>query len=144
MENGMKRIFSIVAYSFIMFIIASCSDSIVSECDSNKQDIKIRSTFSSIQEEIFTKSCATAGCHGGNFVSGALNLEPQNAFEQLVGFQSIENSNKFRVEVNNSSNSFLIDKLEGNGTTVMPPSGKLPQFMIDSVKAWIDNGALNN
>ena len=49
-----------------------------------------------------------------------------------------------RVKPFESENSYLIRKLRGQGTSVMPPSGQLKAAVIDSVVAWIDKGALNN
>ena len=41
-----------------------------------------------------------------------------------------------------SSSSHLIQRLRGDGAEVMPPSGKLPDEIIDKIAKWIDEGAV--
>lgn len=51
-----------------------------------------------------------------------------------------------RVEVGDPDNSYLIHKLEGTQTQggLMPPGGALPQTSIDTIRAWITNGAIDD
>ncbi len=124
-----------------MIIISSCTDKIVSECD---EDLTTgASTFSSIQAEIFDKHCATSGCHAGNQPAGALLLTGDNVYNNLVGKSSNQVSMNL-VEPGDSKNSYLIKKLLGEGTSLMPPLGKLPDDYINNVSEWIDNGANND
>ena len=101
----------------------------------------MRATLTSIQNELFTKSCALSGCHGG---SQQPSLVAGQSYGNLVNVNSFGNSSLKRVKPFESENSYLIRKLRGDGTSVMPPSGKLPVTVIDSVVAWIDKGAFNN
>lgn len=104
------------------------------------------SKFSEIQSRVFTPTCAVAGCHGGSNVQANLSLSEGNAYNNLVNKQSFRNPNFVRVKPGDSGNSFLIKMLRntGEGTTVMPPTGKLSDAVIDSIALWINNGALNN
>jgi hypothetical protein len=49
------------------------------------------------------------------------------------------------IEQGNSSRRYLFQRVSSDDVfSVMPPSGKLNQSFIDSLKVWIDNGAPNN
>jgi hypothetical protein len=110
----------------------------------------LEANLDSIQDFIFTPSCATIGCHNGigAALPGVMNLSNADAsFLALVGVNSIQDPALQRVEANSSANSYLIRKMEnaaGITGTVMPPPPRapIPQADIDIVKAWIDAGAL--
>ena len=123
---------------------------LLSACESNIQgpeDLRppvnkpIRATFSSIQNELLSPTCALSGCHGG--VQDP-NLSTGKSFGNIVNVASIENQSLLRVKPFDSNNSLLVRKLRGQNTSVMPPAGQLSAAVIDSVAAWIDRGALNN
>lgn len=131
----------IIGLVTVFFI--SCSDGIVSECETLPTDIKIKSNFSSIQTELFDKNCATSGCHSGQFPSADLDLSRGNAYKNIVGVKS--SGDLMYINQGNSSESYLYQRISSNDIfNVMPPTGRLNQAFIDSLKLWIDNGALNN
>lgn len=127
--------------SLLLFV--GCEDSIQGPEDEpvNGGPQNMPARFSSIQNEVFSKSCALSGCHNG---SQSPNLSEDQAFGNLVNQASLENPSMLRVKPGDSNNSLLMKKLRNDGTSVMPPSGQLSQAKIDSIAAWIDNGALNN
>jgi len=91
--------------------------------------------FSAIQQNIFNKRCTV--CHSGSIPSGGLDLSEGNAYGELI--------NKELVVPRNSGSSILFQRLNSdNPDFQMPPTGKLPQALIDSVAVWIDRGALRN
>jgi hypothetical protein len=103
-------------------------------------------TLQSIQQNVFTPSCA--GCHTGigTTLPGALNLTNAAASHAaLVGIASLEVPTLSRVAAGNPNESYLIRKLEGTPGIVggrMPLiGGPLPQTTIDSIRLWITNGA---
>lgn len=107
-------------------------------------------TLGQIQSQVFSPSCS--GCHSGptsgNLPSG-MNLSTANdSFNALVNVTSLQVGTLNRVTPNDSTNSYLIHKLEGGPNIVgsrMPQGGPfLDQATIDMIKAWIDDGALNN
>jgi hypothetical protein len=126
---------------FLFFI--SCEESIQGPDDENNNggSSNMRATFSSIQANVFTPTCALAGCHGG---SQSPNLSVGQAYNNLVNKASSQNPSMMRVKPGESSNSYLMKKLNGDGTSIMPPSGQLSQAKIDSIALWIDTGASNN
>lgn len=138
--NTIKIIILLTVSLSLMLI--SCSENIVSDCkvDNNLKE-PMKATFSDIQKKVFNTTCATSSCHGG-FQSPTLN-EGQ-AYKNIVGVDNI-NGNMQLVKPGDSQNSYLIKKLLGDGTPMMPSGGdKLDQAIIDSIAYWIDSGALNN
>ncbi len=127
----------------ILFSIAivSCNDSIVTECEIDTDNIKIRANYQSIQKELFDKSCI--GCHSGSLPSGGLNLSSDVSFSNIKDREN-GNKNMLLVKSGVADSSYLIKKLEANDGSVMPPTGKLNQAVIDTVKLWINSGAINN
>lgn len=125
--------------STLVISFYSCSDGIVSELPPEK-NIKIRANFTSIQAEVFDKYCIS--CHAGNFASGSLDLTAGKSFNNLVDKLN-SSGNKKLIETGSVVRSYLIDRLESN-SDVMPPTGKIEQYLIDSLKVWIEQGALNN
>jgi len=129
---------------FLALLFFSCADQIVSECGDESHGNNMRARFSAIQQELLTPTCAKAGCHSGLTPTAGLNLEAGNAYVNLIDENSTQESAFKLVRPFNSDSSWIIHKMRAQGTTVMPPSGNLPQAVIDSVAAWIDNGALND
>ena len=126
-----------------VFLISACEDNIQGPSDDNgpADGNKMRATFTSIQNELFTPTCAKSGCHAG---SQSPDLSAGKAYGNLYNVTSSENQSLLRVKPFDSNNSLLVRKLRGQGTSVMPPTGQLSAAVIDSVVAWIDRGALNN
>ncbi|MBX3044101.1 MAG: hypothetical protein KIT33_04500 [Candidatus Kapabacteria bacterium] len=134
--------FSFVFYIlFSLFLINSCADGIVSECpDDSKSNMP--ATFSAIQTEVFNKSCAYSGCHAGNLPSAGLDLSAGKSYDNIVNKEIF---GLMYVKPGSADESYLFDRINSNSSSsVMPPTGRLPQSVIDSVRAWIDAGALNN
>ena len=132
---------------FLNVLLLACSRSLVTECDNpdegNSNMITETVTFTQIQNQILTPSCARARCHVGNFPTAGLDLSA-GAWDRLVNIPSTEKPELLLVKPGDSNNSFLVHKLTANNTNVMPPGNPLDQTLIDSVKSWIDSGALNN
>lgn len=146
---SIKRLFlKNLATLVLLFFITGCSENITTECEpfSGSQTAKTLSSFSEIQKEVFTPSCALSGCHAGSNLQANLNLIAGESYNNLVGKQSLLNPAFLRVKPGDSENSFLVKMLRnsGNGSSLMPPSGKLSDAVIDSIVTWINNGALNN
>ena len=138
--------FKIILFTTLIMTLSffSCSESIVSECEPDiKVDGQMKASFKEIQEQVLTPSCATSGCHAGQF-SSAPNLEEGKSFGNIVGIDNLARNMK-QIEAGNSANSYLYKKLLGDGTTLMPLGGqKLDKDILDTIKVWIDNGAKNN
>lgn len=109
----------------------------------------LQPSLDSIQANVFGVSCALAGCHTGPtgpaLPQGMDLSSADSSFANLVGVTSIQNSALQRVAPNDAANSYLIRKIEGTAAAgnQMPPGGPpLDQATIDTIREWIDNGAL--
>lgn len=105
--------------------------------------------FSRIQAQIFTPTCAKAGCHASSSAEAGLVLEAGQAYGNLVGRPSSQRSDLARVQPGDPERSYLILKLRGDPSITglrMPQDG--PPFLtseqIDGIAAWIRAGAPNN
>ncbi len=139
----MRIYLKITLLLILSLMIYSCQDNIVSNCEIVIPPEGVRATFQSIQNNIFTPSCAKSGCHSGVNPQQGMSLEAGKAYSNLVGVPSVQ-SMLNRVEANDSENSWIIKKLSAEGTSFMPPTGQLANATIDTVAAWIDKGALEN
>ncbi len=109
----------------------------------------VRSTFEAIQDHIFNESCISSSCHSSAWAAAGLSLEPDVAYEQLVG--RVPQNAKAREEgmllvtAGDPGKSFLITKLTGSGVGYgdrMPRSySSLSGVAIDAVRAWVAAGA---
>jgi hypothetical protein len=104
-------------------------------------------SFSSIQANVFTPSCATAGCHQGASAPQGLRLEEALSYAMLVNVVSSEDPNVLRVAPGNPGASYLVQKIEGSASVgaQMPLNAvPLPQVTIDVIRQWITDGALDD
>jgi hypothetical protein len=106
-------------------------------------------TFSQIQVEIFTPTCAKAACHDSVGISGGMILEAGQAYGNLVNQPAQSNSTFDRVEPGDPERSYIIKKLRGDPDITgerMPFDGPpyLSPEQIAGIAGWIRAGALNN
>lgn len=104
-------------------------------------------TFTRVQNEIFTPSCARIGCHDPLGQQSQLVLTAGRAYGEIVNRASVEMPSLARVKPNDPSNSYLYRKLTGAGITgdrmpqTLPP---LSDAQIKLVRDWIRRGAPND
>jgi hypothetical protein len=108
--------------------------------------VGLEPNLNSIQERVFSPTCATAGCHSGGTPSADLDLsDAMTSYMELVGVESTRLAGRILVIANDSANSYLIEKLGPNPSAgqQMPPGGRppLPDSDIDVIRQWIDSGA---
>jgi hypothetical protein len=111
--------------------------------------VTVQPTFTSIQQNVFARSCSSTSCHSTFSQRGALVLEPDKAYSNLVGVRpdniAARNRGLFRVLPGTPDSSFLMIKLTGPGPDEgdrMPYSNDpLSQQAIDAIRTWIANGA---
>ncbi len=105
-------------------------------------------TFSALQDDFFTPTCARAGCHSSGASSGGLILSADVAYGNLVDSPSQQQPQFNRVTPNEPDNSYLIKKLRGDLDITgsrMPAGGPfLTDEQIERFVSWIDAGAPNN
>ena len=133
---------AIVLFSFILF----------SACDEDNPTAPEESnvstpnpTLSSIQANVLTPGCALVNCHGNSGTQANLNLTNGQSFANLVGVDSQLFPPSKRVAPGDGANSILVRILKGEVSPRMPQDrAALSNTIIDSIKKWIDNGAMNN
>ncbi|HEX5717945.1 MAG TPA: hypothetical protein VF179_17430 [Thermoanaerobaculia bacterium] len=106
-------------------------------------------TFAQIQSQIFTPTCAKAGCHAASAASGEMILEAGQAYGQIVNRPAVGNSSLDRIEPGDPERSYMIKKLRGDPDITgerMPLDnpGSLTQEQMDGIVGWILAGAPNN
>jgi hypothetical protein len=103
--------------------------------------------FSEIQSNVFTPTCATAGCHAGAGAPQGLRLDAANSYGLLVNVPSSEVPSIPRVAPGDPDGSYLIQKLEGTAAVgEQMPLGRQPlaQATIDVIRQWITDGAMDD
>jgi hypothetical protein len=104
-------------------------------------------TFSRVQAQIFTPSCALSGCHAGPNPQRGMNLGAGVAYSMIVGVASAE-STRLRVAPGDPDASYLVSKVKGDATIAgsrMPFGG--PYLPADKEKLlvdWVRRGAPND
>ncbi len=104
-------------------------------------------TFTRVQNEIFTPSCAVIGCHDPLGQSSQLILTAGLAYGNIVNRPSVEMPSLARIQPNDFARSYLYRKITGAGITGerMPLAGPpLSDAHIDLVRNWIRRGAPND
>jgi len=101
-------------------------------------------SFAADVQPILTASCATAPCHAGTTPSAGMDLSAGNARAALIGVNS-PNYGIVRVVPGNSAQSLLWLKLSDDPPgAAMPLTGSITEQERLTIRAWIDEGALDN
>ena len=107
-------------------------------------DIDYESTYDAIQAEVFDAYCTS--CHNENALGG-LDLSPGVSFGNLFEVESVS-SDLQRVHPGDEQRSYLWSKVAAHvddsiliSGGMMPPSGPLPENLLDLLRVWITSGA---
>lgn len=107
-----------------------------------------QATFTAVQQQIFTASCAFSGCHGGSSPQQGMNLRAGAAFANIVNVPSREQPSLDRIEPSDPDNSYLYLKVLGDSSISgvrMPRGGAmLSRNLLDLLREWIERGAPND
>jgi len=104
-------------------------------------------TFTRVQTEIFTPTCAVIGCHHQIGQQSQLVLIAGSAYGNIVNVPSVESPSLRRITPNDFANSYLYRKITGAGITGdRMPQGlpALSDAQIKLVRDWIRRGAPND
>ncbi len=104
-------------------------------------------TFTRVQNEIFTPTCAQLGCHDRLGQQEGQVLTAGVAYMNIVNHPSVEMPQLNRVTAGDPSNSYLYRKITGAGITGdrMPQGGPyLTDAQIKLIRDWIRRGAPND
>lgn len=104
-------------------------------------------TFSRVQAEIFTPSCALSGCHAGGSPQAGMDLSAGKSYASTVGVRASE-STRPRIAPGDPASSYLISKTAGDATisgSRMPLGGPyLPDSAQKLLVDWVQRGAPND
>ena len=145
---------SIIVIICGLLIITACSKKTVDTVE----PVNNVSSFSLMQDKIFTPSCAISGCHASNtdatFRQHSLILEKSVAYQNLVGVTPMNELSKtdghLRVRAFKSLESLLYHKLNWDvahhggkqyGLPMPLGSNALSVGQIEFVRRWIEAGA---
>jgi len=104
-------------------------------------------TFTRVQNEIFTPTCARLGCHDRIGQQSSQVLVAGEAYANIVNHPSVEMPSLMRIAPLDPANSYLYRKISGSGITgdrmpqALPP---LTDAEIKLVRDWIRRGAPND
>jgi hypothetical protein len=106
-------------------------------------------SFSQIQGQIFTPSCAKAGCHAASSGAGGMVLAAGVSYAQIVGRPAPEDPALDLVKPGDANDSYLVRKIRGDpdiSGARMPLDGPpyLTPQQIAGIEGWIAAGAPNN
>jgi hypothetical protein len=105
-------------------------------------------TFTAVQQQIFSQSCAFSGCHGGDSPAEGMSLLAGDSFDNIVNVRSSQRGSLDRIEPSDPDNSYLYLKVIGDSSisgSRMPRGGAaLSQHLIDLLRDWIERGAPND
>ena len=111
------------------------------------EPVDTSATFTRVQNEIFTPTCAALGCHDPLGQQESQVLSPGRAYASTVGVTSHQNPSLKRVAPGDPANSYLYRKIVGAGITGdrMPQGGPyLNDAQIKLIRDWIRRGAPND
>ena len=102
-------------------------------------------TLDELQSLIFIPHCASCHTGQGDELPASLNLSSSaDTYASTIGATSTEDPRLSLVEPEQSTNSYLIRKIEGTqsvGMRMPRNQDPLPEWMISAIKRWIDAGA---
>ena len=108
----------------------------------------IQPTLSSIQEQVFSTTCAVSGCHAPPGPQLDLDLSAGQARAHLVGVASVEQPARSRVTAGEPLDSYLFMKITGDARISgerMPLGGApLAPEQLQAIRDWIEAGAADD
>lgn len=133
----------------VALLLTACGnlETITGPDDVGEDPIDQSATFTRVQNEIFTPTCANLGCHDPLGQQSQMVLSPGRAYASTVNVASVEMPNLMRVRPGDPANSYLYRKITGAGITGdrMPLSlPALSDAQLRLVRDWIRRGAPND
>jgi hypothetical protein len=104
-------------------------------------------TFTRVQSEVFTVSCALSGCHAGSAPTAGMNLSAGVSYGNIVGVVSTERGDLQRIAPGDPERSYLVKKIRGDADIVgsqMPLIGSITAAKRQLVIDWVRRGAPND
>jgi mono/diheme cytochrome c family protein len=129
--------------SGLLLLTAACG----SEDSEEPPEAPVEPRLSSIEQQIFQRSCAFSSCHGGEAPKKGLLLEGPT-YTRLVNQPSAVVKDRVLVVPGNPGASYLYEKLTSSkpadGDQMPDASTPLSAAKLEAVRAWIAAGAKND
>lgn len=139
----MKRVIVLLS----LLAAAGCGNLVELPTTPDAGEVDPTATFTRVQNEIFTPSCAHGGCHDAVGRQQGLVLAPGQSYAMLVNVPSSEVTSAVRVQPGDHVASYLYRKVTG-GSIVgerMPLGGPyLSDAQMNLLRDWIRRGAPND
>ena len=107
------------SYAFLIAVVLAAA--MTAACPSDKA-IEVP-TFDQVMARVIEPRCVFSSCHGRPTVAAQLDLTAEAACRALVDATSCLFAERTRVVPNQPENSFLLEKLVGQGLTDKPTAG---------------------
>jgi hypothetical protein len=135
--------------ALLALVAAACGGSARSPTEPGSVPPGSALSFSQIQGQIFTPSCAKAGCHAASSGAGGMVLAAGVSYAQIVGRPAPEDPQLDLVKPGDPNDSYLVRKIRGDPDITgsrMPLDGPpyLTPQQIAGIEGWIQAGAPNN
>jgi hypothetical protein len=146
----MRKPLLVASTLVVTLILAACgklAESPTAPGSGGGEPVDPTATFTRVQNEIFTPTCAALGCHDPLGQQEQMILTNGRAYAMIVGQASHQNPGLMRVQPGDPANSYLYRKITGIGITGdrMPQgSPVLTDSQIALVRNWIRRGAPND
>ena len=101
-------------------------------------------TFTRVQTEVFSVSCALSGCHAGSAPAAGMDLSAGASYGNIVGVTSTERGDLKRIEPGDPNRSYLVKKIRGDADIIgspMPLVGSITPAQRQLVVDWVRRGA---
>lgn len=103
-------------------------------------------TFTRVQNEVFTPTCALSGCHLGpaSLAQEGLVLTEGVAYDSIVNVRANQNPSIFRITPGDATNSYLWRKITPGEQIIgdrMPQTGSITEAQRQLITDWILRGA---
>ena len=136
------------AYLLAALLLAACGD-VKSPTEPLEDPDGQAFTFAQVQAQVFTPTCAKAGCHAASAAAGGLVLEAGRSYGEIVNRPAVGNASLDLIEPGNPERSYLIKKLRGDpditgGRMPLDNPGSLTQEQMDGIAGWVLAGAPND
>ena len=142
------RYFVPILIGSLLLFLASCSSSSTgtedpADPDPPPEEPNRLVSFSEDIQPIFNGNCTSSGCHDSGTQESGVDLTSYDAALSSTGTQYGTEI----IDPGNPDNSPIVDKIEADpefGSRMPENRSALAQSEIDSIRAWIEDGAPNN
>ncbi len=136
-----------ICLGLIVLTAAACGDKKTLPFEPGGGPPDPNATFTRVQGEVFSVSCALSGCHSGASPTGGMNLTAGVAYGNIVRVPSTERADLNRIEPGDPDRSYMVKKLRGDPDIVgspMPLIGSISAAQRQLVIDWVRRGAPND